>query len=84
MKHFIDTQGTTGGYSSVSEYIRGLVRDAQQRQARTRLESLLLEVVDNGDITGLPPEDWDAIRREGLARFRARFAGKSDSLFSAT
>jgi antitoxin ParD1/3/4 len=74
MKHFIDAQVATGGYSSASEYVRALVRDAQQRQAKTRLEALLLEALDSGDSTAMTKEDWDAIRREGLARLRARAA----------
>lgn len=80
MKHFIDAQVTSGGYSSVSEYIRALVRDAQQRQEKTRLEALLLEALDGGEATAMLQEDWDAIRREGLARLRARAAGQRDSV----
>lgn len=72
MKHFIDTQVAEGGYSSASEYVRALVRDEQKRQAKARLEALLLEALDSGDPTVMTKEDWDAIRREGLARLRAR------------
>ena len=70
MKHFIDAQVAAGGYSSASEYVRALVRDAQQRQAKARLETLLLEALDSGDPTVMSKEDWDTIRREGLARLR--------------
>ena len=78
MKHFIDAQVAAGGYSSASEYVRALVRDAQQRQAKARLEALLLEALDSGDPTVMSKEDWDAIRREGLARLRARAAGQHE------
>lgn len=78
MKHFIDAQVAAGGYSSVSEDIRALVRDEQQRQAKARLEALLLEALDSGDPTAMTQEDWDAIRREGLARLRARAAGQHE------
>jgi antitoxin ParD1/3/4 len=71
MKHFIEGQVAAGGYSSASEYVRALVRADQQRQAKARLETLLLEALDSGDATTMTPEDWDAIRREGLARLRA-------------
>ena len=80
MKHFIDAQVTTGGYSSASEYVRALVRDAQQRQAKARLETLLLEALDSGDPTAMTKADWDAIRQEGLARLRARSAAPHDVL----
>jgi antitoxin ParD1/3/4 len=72
LKHFIDAQVAAGGYSSASEYVRALVRDDQKRQARVRLETLLLEALDSGDPTVMTKADWDAIRREGLARLRAR------------
>ena len=74
MKHFIDAQVAAGGYSSTSEYVRVLVRDAQQRQAQARLETLLLAALDSGDPTAMTHEDWDAISQEGLARLRARSA----------
>jgi antitoxin ParD1/3/4 len=79
MKHFIDAQVAAGGYSSTSEYVRALVRDEQQRQAKTRLETLLLEALDSGDPTAMTKEDWDAIRQEGLARLRARSAAPHDA-----
>lgn len=74
MKHFIDAQVAEGGYSSASEYVRALVRDEQKRQAKARLKALLLEALDSGDPTVMTKEDWDAIRREGLARLRTRSA----------
>jgi antitoxin ParD1/3/4 len=79
MKHFIDAQVEAGGYSSTSEYVRALVRDAQQRQAKARLETLLLEALDSGDPTAMTKEDWDAIRQAGLARLRARAAAPPDA-----
>ncbi len=79
MKHFIDAPVAAGGYSSVSEYVRALIRDAQQRQAKARLEALLLEALDSGDPTVMTQEDWDAIRREGLARLRTRSAPPHDA-----
>jgi antitoxin ParD1/3/4 len=79
MKHFIERQVAAGGYSSASEYVRALVRDEQQRQAKARLETLLLEALDSGDPTAMTREDWDALRREGLARLRARSATPPDA-----
>jgi antitoxin ParD1/3/4 len=79
MKHFIDAQVATGGYSSTSEYVRALVRDEQKRQAKARLETLLLEALDSGDATAMTPEGWDAIRQEGLTRLRARTAAPHDA-----
>ena len=43
LKKFVDHQITEGRYSSVSEYIRELIRDDEKRRAEGRLEALLLE-----------------------------------------
>ena len=79
MKHFIEGQVAAGGYSSASEYVRALVRAEQHRQAKARLETLLLEALDSGDPTAMTKEDWDAIRQAGLARLRARSTAPPDA-----
>jgi antitoxin ParD1/3/4 len=43
LKTFIDDQIASKGYGNVSEYIRGLLRDAQAKEQDARLEMLLLE-----------------------------------------
>ncbi|MHC5855216.1 ribbon-helix-helix domain-containing protein, partial [Nostoc sp.] len=43
MRTYIEEKVATGGYSSVSEYFRELVRQDQKRQADERLEAMLLE-----------------------------------------
>jgi antitoxin ParD1/3/4 len=41
LKGFVDSRVKTGGYSSVSEYVRDLVREDQKRQTQENLEALL-------------------------------------------
>jgi len=72
MKQFIEEQVSSGGYSSVSEYIRALVREDQKQKAQERLEALLLEGLESGKPIDMADEEWDEIRREGLARLKAR------------
>ena len=43
MKEFVDGQISTGRYSSVSEYMRELIREDEKRKAQDQLEKLLLE-----------------------------------------
>ena len=43
LKAFLDGQLATKGYGNVSEYFRGLLRDAQAKEEEARLEALLLE-----------------------------------------
>ncbi len=43
LKDFVDAQITSGRYSSVSEYVRELIREDEKRKAEARLEAMLLE-----------------------------------------
>ena len=43
MKEFVQERVREGGYSSVSEYVRELIRADQKRKAEERLDALLLE-----------------------------------------
>jgi antitoxin ParD1/3/4 len=71
LKQFVDDQIAAGRYSSVSEYVRELIRDDEKRKAEDRLESLLLEGLES-DESPLTNEDWAAIRRDALARVGAK------------
>ena len=77
LKQFIDEHVAKGGYSTVSEYIRALVRDDQKRKAQERLETLLLEGLESGEPTEMTKENWDEIRREVAARLKARSSASS-------
>ena len=64
MKAFVEEQIKQGGYSTASEYLRDLIRDAQKRAAQDRLEELLLEGLDSGPATPMTKEDWQGLHRE--------------------
>ena len=42
MKHFVQERVSEGGYSSVSEYVRELIRADQKRTVEQRIDTLLL------------------------------------------
>lgn len=67
LKQFVDAQIAAGRYSSVSEYVRELIRDDEKRKAQERLEALLLEGLQ-GEETELTRDDWAAIRKEAQTR----------------
>lgn len=69
LKEFVDGQIAEGRYSSVSEYIRELIRGDEKRKAEERLEALLLEGLE-GEETELTRRDFDDIRREALAQLK--------------
>ena len=63
MKHFVQERVTEGGYSSVSEYIRELIRADQKRNAQERIDTLLLEGLDSGKPVAVTPEYWEEKKR---------------------
>ena len=47
MRTFIESQVNAGGYSTISEYMRTLVREAQKQYAKLEFEKLVLEGLDS-------------------------------------
>jgi antitoxin ParD1/3/4 len=63
MKHFVQERVTEGGYSSVSEYMRELIRADQKRKVEGRIDTLLLEGLDSGQPIPVTPEFWEEKKR---------------------
>jgi antitoxin ParD1/3/4 len=64
VREFIEAQAAEGGYHSASEYVHALVREAQKRKAREKVEALLLEGLNSGEPTPMTPQDWDDLRQD--------------------
>lgn len=71
LKEFVDQQVVSGRYSSASEYVRELIREDEKRKDQERLEAMLLEGL-NSEAAEMRADDWEEIRRKGLARIRSR------------
>ena len=71
LKQFVDGQIAQGRYSSASEYVRELIRADEKRKAEEQLEAKLLEGLNSTE-SELTPADWNAIRKEALAKLEAR------------
>jgi antitoxin ParD1/3/4 len=71
LKEFVDHQIAEGRYSSVSEYIRDLIRGDEKHQAAERLEALLLEGLE-GEESELTRQDFNDIRKEALRQIKRR------------
>jgi antitoxin ParD1/3/4 len=63
MKHFVQEQVNQRGYSSVSEYMRELIRADQKRKADERIDTLLLEGLGSGKPIPVTPEYWEEKKR---------------------
>jgi antitoxin ParD1/3/4 len=71
LKDFIEREVRTKGYGNVSEYVRGLLRDAQAKEADARLETLLIEGLSSGKDIPVSPEFWRELRQDA-ARILSR------------
>ncbi len=64
LKEWLDEQVEKGGYGTVSEYCRQLLREEQKRQLREEIDAKLLKALNSGPATPMTREDWDDLRRE--------------------
>ena len=72
LKEFVQREVRRRGYSSVSEYVRELIRGEQERQAIAALETEILKGLDSGPSTPMTKTDWQDIRTEVRRRTAAR------------
>jgi antitoxin ParD1/3/4 len=63
MKSFVQGRVSEGGYSSVSEYVRELIRADQKRRVEEQIDALLVDGLHSGDPIEVTPEYWEAKRR---------------------
>lgn len=71
LKQFVDGQVSTDRDSTVSEYMRKLIRADEKRKVEEQLVAKLLEGLGSAE-SKLTAADWPAIRKEALARVDAR------------
>jgi antitoxin ParD1/3/4 len=76
MKEFVDGRIEAGGYQTVSEYVRDLIRKDIERQETDRLDALLLEGIRSIEEEGTvldSDEYWIALQeRIKAGEFRKR------------
>ncbi len=72
LKSFVQHQFEMGGYSSVSEYVRELIRKDQKERAREALEAEILKGLDSREATPMTADNWQAIREEVQKRYAKR------------
>jgi antitoxin ParD1/3/4 len=75
LKEFVQKQVSDGGYSSVSEYIRELIRADQRRRLEERVDALLIEGLGSGEALEMTPDYWESKKRR-LAERISKANGK--------
>jgi antitoxin ParD1/3/4 len=74
LKLLVEEQVSKGGYSTVSEYLRELIREAQRRTDRKELEAQLLAGLQRPTCE-MTSDDWTALRERILTRSAELRAG---------
>jgi antitoxin ParD1/3/4 len=67
LKLFVDEQVSKGGFSTVSDYLLELIREAQRRTDREELEAKLLAGLQS-PTDEMSAGEWTALRERILAR----------------
>ena len=75
LKEYVEAR-TRSGYSTPSEYVRELIREDQKRQAREKLDALLLEGLNSGKSLPMDAKFWSELKQEAFSRLASR---KKDS-----
>ena len=68
LKNYMDARVREEHFSTLSDYVRDLVREDQKRRAEERLESLLLEGLTSGRGVEVGTKEWDAFWEKTRAR----------------
>jgi hypothetical protein len=70
---FAERKAREAGFASPDQYIEAVLSETERREARREeLEALLLAGLDSGPAEPFTPEDWDAIRLQGLRLIEER------------
>ena len=64
LREFVASEVTAGHYHSPSAYLEALVREAQRRKAKEKVDALLVAGLESGPASPLSDDDWQQIRRE--------------------
>lgn len=64
LKEFVQLRVERGGYGSVSEYVRELIRLDQRQSAQSELENELLRGLASGPPVKMTKATWSALRED--------------------
>ena len=71
MRQFVEEKINAGGYGTISEYVRELIR-TDQRVEQSRFDALISESLNSGEPSALTKADIDEARKIVKARIAER------------
>jgi antitoxin ParD1/3/4 len=72
IREFVQAETLSAGYRSPDEYILDLIRDAQRRKAREKVDQLLIEGLESGPPVEWTPELFEKLKAEVRDRHARR------------
>jgi antitoxin ParD1/3/4 len=67
LRDHVQKRVAEGGYSNASDFVRALIRQDRERQARERLELMLAEGIRPGEPEEATDAYWEALKAEVLS-----------------
>ncbi|MBX3289733.1 MAG: type II toxin-antitoxin system ParD family antitoxin [Acidobacteria bacterium] len=71
MRAYVEQKIESGGYGTISEYLRELIR-ADERREMEYFDKLIADAYANGPVVPLTKEDIELARQETLRRIQTR------------
>lgn len=62
LTEFVNAKSQLAGYDSPGEFVRSLIRDAQKREASSRLEQLIIDGINSGPGVEVTPAFWQSLQ----------------------
>jgi antitoxin ParD1/3/4 len=72
LREYVEQRTKNGGFSTPTEYVRQLIRADREKETQRRLESALLERIDDEEYSDVTPADLEDLR----SRVRAGRKGR--------
>jgi antitoxin ParD1/3/4 len=71
LRDYAETQVSSGKYSTVSEYMRDLIRQDWKAFEKTRIEEAVLAGLNSGEPVAMTAQAWEELRGELFAAGKA-------------
>ncbi len=68
LREWVEEQVRSGGYGTVSEFFRELLREAQKQQTRDAIDRKLLAALESGESVPVTSENWKQLRKGAKKR----------------
>lgn len=72
MKQWVEQQVEKGGFATVSEFFRQLLRAEQERRVQQQVDENLHAALNSGEATPMTSTDRQRIRQEGRKRINRK------------